>query len=393
MKILVVAPQPFFQERGTPIAVRLLAETLRDVGHEVHLLVFAEGEAVELPGIPLHRHVRLPGTSGVRPGFSLKKLYCDALLLPKLVSLVREHRYDLVHGVEEGAFMALAVKYFFHIPYVYDMDSCLSEQLLDSVPLLRPAGRVLQWLEKRAVGGSSGVLAVCRSLEETARRYGPDIPVARLEDFSLLSGAEEGGEKEDLEDLRAELGIRGVLLLYVGNLAPYQGIGLLLEAFTRAVSLREDLSLVVIGGSPEDIRTWTSRAEALGVGEKIFFCGPRPVTMLGHYLRQADILVSPRIQGTNTPMKIYSYLDSGIPVIATDLPTHTQVLDDEIACLVAPEPGAMAAAMAGLAGDPERRLRLGRAAVRRVAEEYSAAAYRRKLKTFYARLPVRADNK
>ena len=53
------------------------------------------------------------------------------------------------------------------------------------------------------------------------------------------------------------------------------------------------------------------------------------------------MLVSPRLKGLNTPMKIYSYLDSGSAVLATRLRTHTQVLDDGIAYLVEPEPVAL----------------------------------------------------
>ena len=53
-------------------------------------------------------------------------------------------------------------------------------------------------------------------------------------------------------------------------------------------------------------------------------------------LGEADVLVSPRLKGLNTPMKIYSYLDSGTAVLATRLRTHTQVLDDRTAYLVDP---------------------------------------------------------
>ena len=114
--------------------------------------------------------------------------------------------------------------------------------------------------------------------------------------------------------------------------------------------------------------------------------GRRPVNLLGYYLGQADILVSSRTQGNNTPMKIYSYLDSGKPVLATNLPTHTQVLDEKIACLVDPTPAAMADAIVRLAEDPERRDDLGRQARLRVRKEYSLPAFTRKLAAFYAEL-------
>ena len=55
-------------------------------------------------------------------------------------------------------------------------------------------------------------------------------------------------------------------------------------------------------------------------------------------MAQADVLVSPRTKGANTPMKVYSYLDSGVAVLATRLPTHTQVMNDETALLAEPTP-------------------------------------------------------
>lgn len=381
MNILLLAPQPFYQERGTPIANRLLAQTLAELGHCVHLLVFAEGEEITLPGVTIHRHVALPGLSGVKPGFSLKKLVCDFLMFLKCIQLVRKYDFQLVHAVEESVFMALVIQRLFRIPFVYDMDSCLSEQLIDKRPALALVAAPMQRLEKTAIAGSRGVVAVCKSLEEMARRRAPGKLVAMLEDISLFETIGEGGE-----DLRTTLAVTGTMLLYVGNLEQYQGIDLLLAGFAEALKRRENIFLVLIGGARRDIDKYSEKAARLGIAEKTFFCGPRPVNRLGHYLAQADILVSPRTQGNNTPMKIYSYLDSGKPVIATDLPTHTQVLDRSIACLVRPEPVAMAEGIVMLAGDREKRERLGALARQRVHDEYSRSAYKRKLADFYQRL-------
>ena len=71
-------------------------------------------------------------------------------------------------------------------------------------------------------------------------------------------------------------------------------------------------------------------------------------------MQAADLLVSPRIRGTNTPLKIYSYLRSGKPIVATNLLTHTQVLTPEIAVLVEPTPERFAAAILELIENPQR---------------------------------------
>ena len=67
MKILFLAPQPFYTERGTPIAVRLAVASLCREGHQVDLLTYPEGEDIELPGMRLFRAGRPPGESASAP--------------------------------------------------------------------------------------------------------------------------------------------------------------------------------------------------------------------------------------------------------------------------------------------------------------------------------------
>ena len=103
-------------------------------------------------------------------------------------------------------------------------------------------------------------------------------------------------------------------------------------------------------------------------------------------LRAADVLVSPRLKGTNTPMKIYSYMDSGRAVLATRLPTHTQILDESVAMLVDPSPEHLGEGLTRLLGDAHLRQILAARAKRRVQQEFSPEAARRKLLDFYGML-------
>jgi glycosyltransferase involved in cell wall biosynthesis len=377
MNILMLAPQPFFQQRGTPIAVQMLARALGEMGHQVDLLVYSEGEDVEIPGVTLHRTSRLPFVGNIPPGPSWKKFPCDLAMLFSALRLFRSKRFDLIHAVEEAAYIAMALKLGGRVPYVYDMDSSLAEQTMEKWKLPRFIGRLLEAMEGAAVRQSAGVLAVCKALEEKARAFAPGKLVARLEDVSLL-GVDGSGPL-----LRNELELRGPLVMYVGNLERYQGIDLLLESFSKAAAGGTVADLVIIGGTTEHIEMYRRRASQLGIGERTHFTGPRPVEQLGWYLGQADVLVSPRTQGENTPMKIYSYLDSGRPVLATRLPTHTQVLDEEIAVLADPTPDSMGAALSMLIRDKALGDELARRAKERVSREHSVAAFQRKLRSFY----------
>ncbi|HEX7181185.1 MAG TPA: glycosyltransferase family 4 protein [Thermoanaerobaculia bacterium] len=376
MKILLLAPHPFFQQRGTPIAEKMLLEVLAAHGHQVDVLTFAEGEDVGIPGCRILRIPRVPGARNVRPGFSLKKLANDGVMLLKALALVRRNRYDLIHAVEESAFMALVARRLFRVPYVYDMDSGLARQMADKFPALTHVRRLLDGFESAAVRGSVGTLAVCKSLEEQAIACHPGGLVARVEDVSLLADC----GPEAAADLPEE---DGPVVMYVGNLQRYQGIDLLLEAFQKALPEVPDARLVVIGGAKEKVAAYQTRCEELGIAGSVRFAGPRPVERLAAYLRRATVLVSPRVHGDNTPMKVYSYLDSGRALLATRLPTHTQVLDDEVACLVEPEPEAMAKGLVRLLRDTALRERLATNAKEFARREFTPEAFERKILRFY----------
>ena len=116
------------------------------------------------------------------------------------------------------------------------------------------------------------------------------------------------------------------------------------------------------------------------------FTGQRPPEEIPALVQAADILVSPRISGTNTPLKIYSYMRSGRPIVATKLRTHTQVLDDEMALLVPPDPDAFADAIRRLIDRSAERTRLADAARTFAAARYSRDAYVARTAAAYAQL-------
>ncbi|MFQ5669014.1 MAG: glycosyltransferase family 4 protein [Acidobacteriota bacterium] len=378
MRILTLAPHPFFQDRGTPIAVRLLVTVLAAAGHEVDLLTFHEGKDVPLANVRLHRIPALPGVRNIRPGFSLKKVLCDLVLLWRCVSLVRAGRYQLVHAVEESVFIALLVKKLFGIPYLYDMDSSMWRQLQDKYRWLRLFRGLLSGCERAAIRQSAGVVAVCRSLEEEALRHQPSRMVLRLEDISLLAPVADSGTTMD-----ADLGVPRPFALYVGNLESYQGIDLLIESMRILATEGSPGNLALVGGNDADIERYRWTCREMGIEDRVFLLGRRPIEKLGSLLAQADVLVSPRIHGDNTPMKIYSYLDAGKPIVATRLPTHTQVLDDEVACLVDPDPVSFCAGLAAVFRDREWAAVLGRHARVLAQREFTRAAFERKLTGFY----------
>jgi glycosyltransferase involved in cell wall biosynthesis len=393
VRILVLAPHPFFQARGTPLAVRRVLEFLSSRGHQLDLLTFHEGENIEIPNCRIHRIARPLWIRNIRPGFSVKKVVCDVFMFVKCLQMVRKNRYDLIHAVEESAFIGAAMQRLAGIPYVYDMDSSLAEQLVDAYPGLQFAFATLRRCEAVAVRHSLGVLTVCAALEDVAHRHAPDKPIARVEDTTLLgphqhhSGNGQGAESV----LPAGVDHHSPVAMYVGNLERYQGIGLLLEGFRHALVRVPNAHLVIVGGLEEDIAHYGRRATQLGISTRVHFLGPKPISELERLFRRADVLVSPRLKGLNTPMKIYSYLDSGTAVLATRLKTHTQVLDDRTAYLVEPDPEALGDGLVELLSDPVLREKLASQAKAYVQREFTPEAAHRKLGSFYSMIESRAS--
>lgn len=388
MKILFLAPHPFYQDRGTPIAVNMVLRALSERGASVDVVTYHEGAEVSYPRVRIYRIPAIPGIRGIRPGFSWKKVVCDLLMCFKVFFLAVRGRYKSVHAVEESVFIALALKWLFGLPYVYDMDSMLSQQILEKYSRVGCLYRFLNFCEGIAVKHASIVVPVCEFLSDEIAKFRP-AKVMVLHDPPIPSRE----DRNQVIDLKKKLRIDHLLAMYVGNLEPYQGIGLLLEAFALVLKESDQIDLAVIGGAETDVRKYHHMANRLGIASKVHLLGAKPLDHLADYLSQADILLSPRIKGKNTPMKLYSYLKSGKPVLATDLPTHTQVLDDRVAVIAQPSPKDFARGWLFLMRDENLRTRLGAAGRKLVEEKYSESVFNRRLKGIYDWLEVSLEPK
>lgn len=386
MKILFLSPQPFYQERGTTIAIDLMLKSLSERGDEVDLLTFHLGEERTHTGMTLKRIRPLFAPKSIDPGFSWRKVYCDFFLLCAAFGMMRKERYDLIYAVEEAGFIAMVLRRFFGVPYVFDMDSSMSAQILERFPWLRPLAAPIHWLETLPMRRAVAVVPMCEDLAVRARQYSDGL-VHVLKDVSLLAKSRVA----NVEDLRAELGIDGPLLMYVGNLVGYQGIDLLLESFAELQKTHPAARLVIVGGTQRCVSKYRGKAEDLGVGGETHLIGPRPVDALGDYLKQADILISPRIHGTNTPMKIYSYLDSGVVVVATALPAHTQVMSKNEAALTPPRPASMATTVTRLLDAPAERKRLAGNAQSLIRREHSWTTFNQNVNFVFGEVESRLE--
>jgi glycosyltransferase involved in cell wall biosynthesis len=163
--------------------------------------------------------------------------------------------------------------------------------------------------------------------------------------------------------------------LYTGTFEHYQGLDLLYAAMAVVAKTRPDARLVLVGGDPVQVAHARADVERLGLSDRVIFTGQRPAEEIPAYLDAATVLASPRSTGTNTPLKIYQYLRSGRPIVATNLRTHTQVLSDDIAILADPTPEAFGVAIVGAFADPDGSAAIGARAKAIANTRYSDEAY------------------
>jgi len=383
----MLAPEPFFEPRGTPFSEYHRIKALIELGHHVDLVTYPIGRDVELPNLRIFRTLKPPFVSKVPIGPSFTKIVLDSLMLLTIVRRVIADRYDAIHSHEEMGLVGVWLAKWLRIPHLYDMHSSLPQQL-SNFKYSRSAAlrRAFDWVEDQMVHKSDVVITICQELQDTVTGMGVGDRALLIE--NVMGGDVDERPSRSADAIRSTWGIapEAPLALYTGTFEAYQGVDMLIDAAALIAERRPDARILVVGGEPAQVAAARAHAAAAGAAAVMIFTGQQPAREIPGFVQAADLLVSPRIRGTNTPLKIYSYLRSGKPIVATNLLTHTQVLTPDIAKLVDPQPQPFAAAILELMDRPDERARLS-AAARAVAEEkYSRESYLRRTAEAYRRL-------
>jgi glycosyltransferase involved in cell wall biosynthesis len=366
-RVLLVAPQPFYEDRGTPIAVRHVVEGLSQLGYPVDLLTYPVGTNIEAPGLRLIRTANPFRFKSVPVGLSIKKILLDIPLTVELLNRLRGGVYTCVHAVEEAAFPAVLLGRLYKLPVIYDMQSSLPEQLVTGVglpttPIRHLLNQMESWLLTRAdfVVSSAGLAA-------RVRRLAPETRVREWHYPSVMVPAEPA----DADRLRRRLAIPPdvPVVLYGGTFESYQGLPELIAAIPAVRAQVPNAIFVFVGADRANGLVSHSAAESLIESGALRIVDRQPRAEMAAYLALADVLVSPRAYGGNLPLKIFDYMAAGRPIVATDIPTHRTVLAEDRAVLVAPRTDALAGGILSILGDAGLGRRLA-ASGRRHAETH-----------------------
>ncbi len=334
MKILMIAPEPFFEPRGTPFSEYFRIKSLSRMGHKIDLVTYPIGEDKEIDGLKIFRCLRPPFVRSVKTGPSGAKIFLDLSLFFKAAGRLLRKKYDLIHTHEEANIMGAFFSKISGTPHLYDMHSSLVQQMENfQFTKSKFITSIFRKTEKISLNNAKSVIVICRALYEYASNITDEKKLTIIENF--IDDTPDVLDSEKLGKYKKELNPEGKkIITYAGTLEAYQGIPLLIECMEL---LDDSFKLVLIGGKPGQVDSIRYEISEKGLDGKIILLGSKDPQEIPYYLNISDVLVSPRILGTNIPLKIYSYLKSGIPLVVTDIYSHSQSITDDIAILKKPE--------------------------------------------------------
>ena len=291
-------------------------------------------------GIPVYRHA--PGPFAGTPDWRA------------LLALLKSHRPDLVHLNLPNPYHA-ACGWAAPIARQAGARAVVTTEHIADIP----AARRRALLKRLSMPWVSRVITISNKHAELLReRHG--VPGAKLQ--VIYNGVEDPGPPPPRP-------VEAFVVACVGKLEERKGQDVLVEALARLAGRRIDARLVLIGEGPAR-RELEERARELGVLEKIHFTGS--ITTVARELQRAHVLAVPsRIEGM--PFTVLEGMAAGAAVVASALPGLEEVIVPDVTGLLLPpgQPEAWAEALAGLASDRTRLLRLGAAGRARYAERYT----------------------
>lgn len=382
----MIAPEPFFESRGTPFSVYYRCQAMSKFDCKIDLLTYHVGLDMPLKNV---RHIRIPKIpfiKKVKIGPSGLKLFLDIFIFFSALKLMLTNKYDAIHCHEEGILFGVFFKLLFRTKLIYDMHSSLPDQLgnynfIKNKFIISIAEKI----EKKYLNYSDGLIAICPALKRKA-----DFKLSKKKQIfvienSPLSGQHGASNKKELTKIKVEYGLSGKkVITYTGSLGFQQGLELLVDSGTYLKKwFGNSIRILIVGGGDENyINLLKKRIKNRNLSELFIFAGYWPVDKMSYFEKLSDILVTPRLKGSNTPLKIYSYLRSGVPIVATRLETHTQVLNDKVSMLTIPKPEDFALGIKQLLKNKTLAKELVKNAIKLEKENYSFEIYLKKTKKF-----------
>lgn len=326
LKILMLAPTPFFADRGCHVRIYEEARALIGLGHEVLIATYHLGR--DMDGITTVRIGQIPWYRKLAPGPSWHKPYLDILLLFKALSAARRFRPDIIHAhLHEGAFLGFFLRKLLGVPMIFDCQGSMTAEMLDHGFIRRGTliYRLFLSLEKMVNRGADFIVTSSgKGAADLTEQW--NFPPSRVE--GIIDGVDSDVFRPfPRDEARMALGIddNRPTVVFLGVLNSYQGIDLLLES-AKILKDRGRTPRFLIMGFPEE--KYRERAESLGIADLITFTGRIDYSLAPLYLCAGDIAVSPKISLTEANGKLLNYMACGLPTVVFDNPVNREIMGD-----------------------------------------------------------------
>ncbi len=382
-KVLFIAPQPFFEWRGSPIRVGFNALALSELGYDVDLLTLPFGIEKNIKGTNIIRVSNPFGFQKISIGPSFPKVFFDLLLLLKGAGLVLKNKYDIIHGVEEAGAIAAILAKAGRCKAIFEKHSdpfSYSAGILKNIIL-----HLYSKVEALTVKHVDAVIGTGPGLVHQVNAIGVDTPAFHIFDIpsSLNEPSREAAKTiaSKIKQSKEEL-----LITFVGSFAVYQGIDLMFEAIPKVVKLNPHAHFVIIGGTDEEINQKKQILEKGDLNRSVSFLGKISPDLLPNYLAASDILLAPRMAGVNTPLKLLDYLKVGRAIVATNVEANRLILDEKTALLTPLHSSAYAKGICQLIENDHLRYTLGINGKKRYREKYNFRVFKTRLSDTYQKV-------
>lgn len=288
----------------------------------------------------------------------------------RIAAVAAERRAGLIHASSFYAtgLPAADAAAALGVPFIYEMRG--AEDLMRSVnhpPYPATSdGRFLIDAETQVCHRADHVLVITDALRQEMVARG--VPADKMTVVpNGVHAADFQPEPRD-EELARSLGLTGrVVIGYLGGFPRYEGLELLLRAFSEVASRREDVALLLVGDGQQE-PALRALARRLGLGGRVVFTGRVPHADIPRYLSLVDITPFPRLPlpvcELISPMKPFEAMATGKAVVVSDVAALTQIVTDGVTGLTFAkgDAHALAATLEHLVADPALRSRLGAAA-------------------------------
>ena len=353
-RIMMIAPTPYFADRGCHVRIYEEARALQSRGHSVLIVTYHLGR--DMGDIPVLRIPKIPWYRKLSAGPSWHKLYLDIFLLFKSLVAAQGFKPDIIHAhLHEGAFLAALAKRSFKTPILFDCQGSLTGELLDHgfVKKGRLRYRLFAKLEEWITRQVDHVVTSSTPTADLIRRDFPEVasrvtPLVDAVDTNLFRPM--GKDSELLQSLDITSGRK--LIVYLGAMTKYQGVDLLLEAMQQLVQHRDDVHLLLMGYPHEQYRT---KVQRMGLADHVSLTGKIDYEKAPCNLSLGDIAVSPKLSATEANGKLMNYLACGLPCVVFDTPINRELLGDLGLYVEQQDAVALSDALAGLLDDETRR--------------------------------------